>query len=181
MATKMRTCPYCSENLADEATSCPRCGRDLTDAPTVVLTHSGVRFGIGFTTARDAYGVWRLHRGKGKSFPSGEPTIGPFPYTPEGWQDAWQEYAALEPQAAMAATGRAPVERRSSGIGVAAIVSGIVGLFIIPILLGPVAIILGVVAIAQKDGLGWAGLLIGALDTIVVAILVNDALQNLNV
>lgn len=66
-------------------------------------------------------------------------------------------------------------ERKKStvtGAGVASLVTGILGLFVFPIILGPIALVLGVIASDKKDKLGRAGLILGIIDIITWAILI---------
>jgi hypothetical protein len=76
-------------------------------------------------------------------------------------------------------TGTAePVTRRgSNGPAVAALVCGIVGLFIFNFILGPLAIIFGGVGLrrasrgAGRRGMAWAGIVLGIIDILIIVAL----------
>jgi hypothetical protein len=71
--------------------------------------------------------------------------------------------------------GAGAKERKKStitGAGVASLVTGILGLFVFSIILGPIALVLGVIASDKKDKLGRAGLILGIIDIITWAILI---------
>jgi Domain of unknown function (DUF4190) len=61
---------------------------------------------------------------------------------------------------------------RSNGMAIAALVCGIIGLFILEIILGPLAIIFGGLALqranrgAGQRGMAWAGLILGVIDVL---------------
>ncbi len=54
--------------------------------------------------------------------------------------------------------------------GVLGLVSGIISLFVVGIVFGPAAIILGVLALNRRNNLGWAGIIIGGIVVFVTGI-----------
>lgn len=75
-----------------------------------------------------------------------------------------------------------PVTRGgSNGMAIAALVCGIVGLFIFSFILGPLAIIFGGVGLHRANrgaghrGMSWTGLVLGIIDILVLVVLVAVA------
>ncbi|WP_285568149.1 DUF4190 domain-containing protein [Streptomyces sp. RTGN2] len=75
----------------------------------------------------------------------------------------------------------APAARSgTNGFAVASLICGIVGLLFFGIILGPVAIVLGVVALRQQaakggTGMAKAGLVLGVIDLLIVVVLIIAA------
>jgi hypothetical protein len=60
------------------------------------------------------------------------------------------------------------VPEGARAVGIAAIVSGILGLLVLPIIFGPIAIVLGVVAVAQHHRAAWWGIGLGAAQLVMM-------------
>ena len=132
----MRRCPYCAEDIDDDAVRCPHCGSALTSAgPTVAapsaasaapsasaspsvsasgpggggvqFSHTGQRYLLGYDASD--FGIWD------RSAP-GSP-VERFPRSDDGWSQAWRRYSSLEPhsQPVQAAAGPAGYEAAPVG------------------------------------------------------------------
>ncbi|MFE1751852.1 DUF4190 domain-containing protein [Streptomyces anandii] len=68
---------------------------------------------------------------------------------------------------------------RTSGLAIAGLVCGIVGLFILPIILGPLAVIFGAVALRQTGSVmaKW-DIALGAIDIILMIVMFVIAANN---
>jgi hypothetical protein len=80
----------------------------------------------------------------------------------------------------MAGNGAAP-RGSSNGMAIAAIICGIVGLFFLGFIFGPIALILGGLALYQASrgmgqrGIAWAGLILGVIDVVLLIVVLVSA------
>lgn len=185
----VKRCPFCAEEIQDEAIKCRWCGSMLTEDDTtstqtqriedgaLQFTHSGQRYLLGYGT--DFFGIWD------RAAPG--PPVTRFPRTDDGWRAAWLQFVGTEPRStevgisggpgataapdagavAYGAAGARPPAKANS-TATAALVFGILGL-LIGIFSVP-ALVLGYSARGQIDrsggvqggrGLAIAGIVLG--------------------
>ena len=60
--------------------------------------------------------------------------------------------------------------------GVLGLVSGIIGIFIFPVIFGPAAIVLGILALNKRNNLGWSGIVLGGILVLIAGIALINAL-----
>jgi len=114
-------CPFCAEEIQDEAIKCRFCGSMLDGSETMGVaapgpasasplpaapgddealqfTHSGSRFLLGY--GRAFFGIWDRQ--------GGSAPLSKFPRTDDGWRDAWLAFSAMEPNSTEVGIGGAP-------------------------------------------------------------------------
>jgi len=70
----------------------------------------------------------------------------------------------------------APLMSNGQLFGVLGLVSGIIGIFIFPVIFGPAAIVLGILALNKRNNLGWSGIVLGGILVLIAGIALINAL-----
>jgi hypothetical protein len=180
----MRTCPYCAEQVDEQATRCPHCQNDLgqpvsqvvppaiaappqgpsppppPSGPPAVFGEGALRFNYSgeryiLGYGQDFFGIWD------RTVPG--PAVFRFPRTDHGWAEAWGQFASREPRSvavpavdASSATPTTPF-RDAHGLAVA-VISMLFCMALIQLLIA----ILGFTMIGQlQDDVGF-----GVSDTV---------------
>ena len=163
----MKFCPKCGREMEDTQRFCPICGYDMAGQKTTLQRYNG--------------GQQNYNNGQQQNYYNGQQqnyNIGQQQYN-GGYQQMPYNYGYAQPGIDY---------RKTTGMGIAALVCSLIGIFFFGAILDPLAIIFGGVGISQCNsqpnvykgkGLAIAGLVIGILGlafNILIIVMMGSAL-----